>query len=421
MAEYRTQKTGPGIVIFVALMCLVALSIVVGKFSFLRDERDITIYLDSVSGVKERTAVVYAGRKCGEISDIRILQPADSKTKVVPKGESTTLMVTNHYYVIVRARIEASTPVNQDTKASVMMVGMLGDKQLDLAPGDPGAPPLGPNDALYGENAGMERLVTTGRKLIAKVESMMENLQTLMSHLNNVLKDPQFQDNLKGVVANARTTLEKAGATLAEAKEMLGENRPNIKGTLANARELTDKGKTTLGTLNETLTETKPKLAATMDNVQKLTGEVRPKVTALMDKTHDTMGKAGGTLDNVNGLLADNRPNITMLLTNLRDMGYNTKQFTHTMRMIFAPWTAFSKQKEPEKPQKGAKTDKKDKPAGEVKVLPESSAKPFPSTIPAPTEPPPATPPAPTSSDGGPRILMTPDAAAPAPAAPPAK
>ena len=349
MAEYRTQKTGPGVVIFVALICLIALSIFVGKFSFFSDEREITIYLDSVSGVKERTVVVYAGRKCGEITTISILQPADSKTKVVPKGDSATPMQTNRYYVVVKATIENKTPVNQDTKASVMMVGMLGDKQLDLAPGDPGAPPLGPGDALYGENAGMERLVSTGRKLIVKLESLMDNVQTILGHLNNVMKDPNFQDNIKGAVANARATIEKAGVTLAEFKEVLTENRPNIKGTLANARELTEKGKTTIGTLNDTLADTKPKLAATMDNVQKLTGEIRPKATALIDKTHDTMGKAGGTLDNVNGLLTDNRSNISQLLTNLRDMGYNTKQFTHTMRMIFAPWSAFSKQKEPEK------------------------------------------------------------------------
>ncbi len=420
MAEYRSQKTGPGIVIFIALMCLISLSIVVGKFSFLRNERDITIYLDSVSGVKERTGVVYAGRKCGEISGISILQPADSKTKVVPKGESTTIMVTNHYYVVVRARIEAETPVNQDTKASVMMVGMLGDKQLDLAPGDPAAPPLGPGDALYGENAGMERLVTTGRKLVGKIEGLMDHLQTLLTHVNNVMKDPQFQDNIKGTVANARATIEKAGVTLAEAKELLSENRPNIKGAIANAREMTEKGKTTLGTLNDTLTDTKPKLSATMDNVQKLTGEVRPKVTALMDKTHDTMGKAGGTLDNVNGLLTDNRSNITQLLTNLRDMGYNTKQFTHTMRLIFAPWSAFSKQKEPVKPQKGAKPEKKAEAGGEVKVLAtEFASKPFPATEPAPAAP--AVPPAAPAGDGGPRIIIGPDSAPAAATPTPAK
>ncbi len=402
MAEYRTQKTGPGIVIFVALMALIALSIVVGKFSFFHKERDITIYLDSVSGVKDRTAVVYAGQKVGAIHKIRILQPQESKVRVVPKGDSPTLTQTNHYYVEVIARVAEDTPVNQDTKASVMMVGMLGDKQLDLAPGDPNAPPLKAGDALYGENAGMERIVTMGRKLVVKLEFMMEHLQTLLTQVNGVVKDPLFQDNLKGVIANARTTLEKAGVTLAEVKEVLGENRENIKGTMGNVRELTDKGKTTIASLNDTLGDARPKLSATLDNVQKLTTDIRPKVSNVMDKAGATLGKAHDTLDTTHGLLSDNRENISVMLAHFRDMSRNTKHFTHTMRMVFAPWSAFSGDKKPQPKPPGERGEVKVPPADEktggskkaevpdatTNAPPAQVAPPAPAAEPAKTEPP---------------------------------
>lgn len=354
MAEYRSQKTGPGAVIFFATVALLFLILAVGKFQFLGESKDLTLYFESVSGIKERTPVSYAGRKVGEVRDLRVLKPQEAKIDRAGKP----------YYVEIKVRIPKDIPVNSDTKPMISMVGMLGDKQIDLTPGDPGARDLAPGEGLFGDSLGFEKIITTVRKLAAKLEPMMDHLEVLLTNVNDVVKDPKFKDNLKGTIANARVTLEKAQGTLEHAKEMLGENRENIKASLANVRELTDKAKTTLAHLNDTLNDTKPKIQTTLENVQKLTGELRGKIDELMAKVGTTLDKTGATLDTARGILSENRESIAMLMASMRDTGYNAKQFTRTFRLIFAPWSAFSSQKKPE-----PKPEKPPKSAGQVKVL----------------------------------------------------
>ena len=361
MAEYKVQKTGPGVVIFSGVVALIFMVLAAGELHSLlfQKSQNVTIYFDSVSGVKERTKVTYAGRKCGEVVKLVDL----SQPKEDPKDPAGKL-----YYVEVTAKIAKTTPVNSKTKALITMVGMLGDKELDLTPGDPKAPSLAPGEGLYGESGGIDILINTARKLIVKLAPLLDSVQSVLANVNDVIKDPTFKEDLKATVAKAKDTLANADATLKQAKEMLGENRDNIKVVLGNARDLTEKGKTTLTTVNDTLGETRPKLQALIASIQKLTTELQPKLNELMaksngaiDKAATTLDKAGTLFDTTNTILSGNRENIAMMLTSLRETGYNAKHFTHTFRMIFAPWSIFSSQKKPDakQPEQG----------GVVKVL----------------------------------------------------
>jgi len=348
MAEYKVQKTGPGVVIFFGVVALVFMVLATKSLYslLLQDSKPVTIYFDSVSGVQERTKVTYAGRKCGEV--VKLVDLSEPKTYPEdPAGKP--------YYVEVTAKIDKKTPVNSKTKAMITVVGMLGEKELDLTPGDPKAPPLAPGKGLYGESGGLDILINTTRKLVVKLEPLLDSIQVALANVNDVIKDPTFKQDLKATIAQAKTTLETTDATLKEAKAMLGENRDNIKTVLGNARELTEKGKTTLTTVNDTLGETRPKLQALIASIQKLTAELQPKLNELMtksngtlDKAATTIDKAGELMDTTNSLLSDNRETITMMLASLRETGYNAKHFTHTFRMIFAPWSIFCSQKKPD-------------------------------------------------------------------------
>jgi ABC-type transporter Mla subunit MlaD len=343
MAEYKSQKIGPGVVIFFGVVAVIFMVLAVGKFPFFNDLKPVTLYFESVSGIKERTAVTYAGRKCGEVRELTDLK--------VPKQDASG----KFYHVRVVAQIDEKTPINSETKAMVTMVGMLGDKEVDLLPGNAKATPMTTSDGICGESGGLDILINTARKLVVKLEPLLDNIQVALANVNDVIKDPVFKQDLKTTIAQAKTTLASANDTLKQAREMLGENRDNIKTVLGNARELTEKGKTTLGTVNDTLGETRPKLQALITNIQKLTAELQPKLNELMaksngtlDKAATTIDKAGALMDTTNSLLSDNRETITMMLTSFREAGYNTKHITHTFRMIFAPWSIFCSQKKPD-------------------------------------------------------------------------
>ena len=355
MAEYKSPKTGPGAVIFFSVAALIIMVLAVGKFPLFQHTKDVTLYFESVSGVKERTTVSYAGRKCGEVKELTDL--------VTPKQDASG----KFYNVKVVAKVDDKTPINTETKAMVTMVGMLGDKELDLVPGDPAKAqpwPAGKEVEIYGESGGLDILINAARRLVVKLEPLLSTVQTVLANVNDVLKDPDFKQDIKLTVSHAKVTLESADAALKQAREMLGENRDNLKVTLGNTRELTEKGKTTITLLNDTLGDSRPKLEALLADIQKLTTELRPKLEELLTKAGGTLDKAGGTfdkakttLDTTDSVLKDNRENITMMMTSFRETGYNAKHITHTFRMIFAPWSVFSDQKKPDQtksPEPGA-------------------------------------------------------------------
>lgn len=346
MAEYKSPKTGPGAVIFFSVAALIIMVLSVGKFPIFQHTKEVTLYFESVSGIKERTSVTYAGRKCGEVKELTDL--------TTPKQDGSG----KFYHVKVVAKVDDKTPINTQTKAMVTMVGMLGDKELDLVPGDPTQAqtwPAGKDIEIYGESGGLDILINTSRKLVVKLEPLLNTMQLVLGNVNDVLKDPDFKQDIKISVAHAKVTLESADAALKEARAMLGENRDNLKVTLGNARDLTEKGKTTLVTLNDTLTDMRPKLEVLVANLEKLTADLKPKLDDLLAKTGGTLDKAGvtfdkasATLETTHTLLNDNRENIAMMLTSFRETGYNAKHFTHTFRMIFAPWSIFCDQKKPD-------------------------------------------------------------------------
>ncbi|MFA5190550.1 MAG: MlaD family protein [Verrucomicrobiia bacterium] len=355
MAEYKSQKIGPGAVIFFGIVAVIVMVLAVGKFPLFQHSKDVTLYFESVSGIKERTNVTYAGRKCGEVKTLVDLDK--------PKQDAAGKV----YHVKVVAKIDDKTPINSETKAMVTMVGMLGDKELDLVPGDSmnARPwPAGQEVEIYGESGGLDILINTARRLVTKLAPLLDSVQSVLANVNDVIKDPAFKEDLKATVARAKDTLTNADATLKQAREMLGENRDNVKVVLSNARDLTEKGKTTLSTVNDTLGETRPKLQALIASIQKLTAELQPKLNELMTKSNGTLDKAGTALDKVtatfdttNTLLSDNRESITMMMTSLRETGYNAKHFTHTFRMIFAPWSIFCSQKKPDAPKQPEQRD----------------------------------------------------------------
>ena len=61
------------------------------------DSAALVIEFESVNGVKERTVVSYAGRKCGEVRELRILKPEE----MVPLAPASMVPMGRYAYKIV--------------------------------------------------------------------------------------------------------------------------------------------------------------------------------------------------------------------------------------------------------------------------------------------------------------------------------
>jgi len=106
--------------------------------------------------------------------------------------ESTDTLI----YVKVDIKKTESVRIRQGTKASVAMMGMLGDKMLVLKVDNPAAPEIPPGGRL-GTDEG-EDIIAKATAAIGKVSDRLDEIGALTKPLS----DPKFVANLQGIVAN---------------------------------------------------------------------------------------------------------------------------------------------------------------------------------------------------------------------------
>ncbi len=99
-------------------------------------------------------------------------------------------------YVKVDIKKTEAVRIRRGTKASVAMMGMLGDKMLVLKVADPAAPEIPPGGRLEADE---------GDDIIAKVQGAVEKVSARLDEigaLTKPLSDPKFVNDLSGIVAN---------------------------------------------------------------------------------------------------------------------------------------------------------------------------------------------------------------------------
>ncbi len=128
MNKYQLE-TAAGLFVFTGLLFVAYLSVSLGGVKLWKDD-SYTIYarFNNVSGLKENNRITIAGVPVGKVGGIRL----DS-------GDMTAL---------VALEIRDGIKVTDDSIASVMTMGLIGDKYISISPGGSSVV-LGPGDTLY--------------------------------------------------------------------------------------------------------------------------------------------------------------------------------------------------------------------------------------------------------------------------------
>jgi len=99
-------------------------------------------------------------------------------------------------YVKLDVKRAEAVRVRRGTKASVAMMGMLGDKMLVLKVTDPAAPEVAPGGVLDTDEG--DDIIANVQGAVAKVSDRLDEIGAL----TRPLSDPKFVANLSGIVAN---------------------------------------------------------------------------------------------------------------------------------------------------------------------------------------------------------------------------
>ena len=168
-----------GLFVLLALCALTLLVVKAGDF-YLKPGYTLRFIFDSVSGVDKGTPVCLAGVPVGEVKDIRVIRTAENRSQVE-----------------LLAWVERGAFIEEDAKVRINALGLLGEKYIEILPGSQGAATLSDGSLLNGKSPiGMETLTEAGDRLIRKMETAMDSV-------NTVVGDERFRTDVRNTFGNA--------------------------------------------------------------------------------------------------------------------------------------------------------------------------------------------------------------------------
>ena len=186
------------------------------------------VFHEAVTGLSIGSPVQFNGIKVGDVQRLR-LNPKDSSQ------------------VLVRIRLEANTPVRENTEAKLTLAGITGTSFIQLSGGAAGSPELrsGPGNKLpriIAEQSSMSRLMNNGKDLFGNISDLLSNANRLFS-ADNIERISQTLNNLQlatGAVAEQRDDLRKTIAQLAQLSAQANQTLAQTSALLSTSNRLLD-------------------------------------------------------------------------------------------------------------------------------------------------------------------------------------
>ena len=166
----RLANTRFGIVAFLAgTIMLFAALILFSKYpTFFSKGNDYQAVFNSVAGLNVGGEVRYGGFLVGTVTSIDI--DVEDPTRI-----------------LVQFRVKPTTPVRQDTRASITQVGFLGEQYLNLAPGSRDAGSLPAGSTVLSENT------VNFQDAMNRMAIFLEKTDTLFGGIDRLSKSSPFE------------------------------------------------------------------------------------------------------------------------------------------------------------------------------------------------------------------------------------
>ena len=183
------------------------------------------VFTGSVSGLAKGSLVMYNGLKVGEVTSLSLMPDDPSR-------------------VVAVATVDASTPMNTDTKARLEFQGLTGVASIQLSGGGPGAQKLVNTDPtkppiIYADRSDFQDLLESAQRLAKKAEDVLTQADRLFAvnagAINATVRNVEMfskslAENSEGVGRFLSSTGAAADkiATLAGTMETLSTNLNTI-------------------------------------------------------------------------------------------------------------------------------------------------------------------------------------------------
>ena len=310
MADKRTSllslspEAKVGIFVLAGIVILVYMSLRVGGIQFGGDG-GYTLYVafDSATGLDKDASVRVAGVEVGKVKEIRLINhKAHLTLSILPDAQ-----------------------IGRDFTAVLTTKGLLGERYLDLIPGEPNAPLLKDGDKIthVTSYANMDKLITIlsdvavdikavsqslsgalgGKEGEQSLKNIVENIEDISFRLNSLIEknDARFSNTLKNLdefsavlrrdgpaiteevrvaAKNLNLAIEKSSDNL---NGLINDNRSNLKEAIENLRTATLAMSQAMESVNNIAKEAAPGIKSTINSAD--------SIAKKLDNGEGTLGK----------------------------------------------------------------------------------------------------------------------------------
>ena len=252
MFKKKFSEIKVGFFVLIAIVIVISAIFWVKGFLVTKDQVDLNVYFQQVSGLNVGDPVTVKGVRMGRVNSIEL------------DGDS----------VKVEFTLDESVKLKEDYKIEIAILELMGGKQLYITPGK------SPNEInntkpLSGNNStdfssiikSVAELSTDVKSLIKSFSKTNENLNDVLVNINDIVGDGQMKRNLKSTISNVEVTSRNLNS-------LVSENRLSL-------RNLTKKADYTIDNVNEVMDENSPEINSTLKEMHILTTKVDTLITNL--------------------------------------------------------------------------------------------------------------------------------------------
>lgn len=272
-------KLKVGLVVSLALLVLfVTVFFAGGIQSILSPKVDIKAQIKDVRGLRKGAPVWVSGIEIGSVKSIDLH----------PKHGTLVTMAIEK---------EALSYIKRDSEASILTMGLLGDKYVELSTGSPEAKQLQPGDMINGSTQlEIQDIVNASLVSLSKVTEFVEKLGTFLEKFEKsegtiarFFKDPSIYDSLKETTASLSNILNDFEKSNGSLKKLIDDPSlyENMVSTTSSLQEFSENLNSSSGTLKRFLED--PEVYENFRNAS-------VKLNAILTKIESGKGLAGSLI-----------------------------------------------------------------------------------------------------------------------------
>jgi phospholipid/cholesterol/gamma-HCH transport system substrate-binding protein len=228
------------------------------------DTKQLDIIFDTVAGLDEKAPVRVAGVRVGEVESIQL--QSDGRARV-------------------RLEIDEDVDLRQGASAQISALGLLGEKYVELFPGDQRAASIetpGTTPVIRGAS------VPTIDQVTSQVSEIAKDVKAITTSLRASLGGPEGEQRMEEIVENVRLVTAKV-------RMLLEVNEGNVNATAENLRVLTADLRTEIPRIAQSIDRVLVSIGGTV-------GENREDVRVLVGNLRTLSSDLRTTADNLNDI-----------------------------------------------------------------------------------------------------------------------